>query len=167
MSSRSKLIMKMLSDADLVESSIRIELQHRTTWQRTRQLFFPPTHFRWRGGKQKPQETVTFQGVDIWLRGQDLNLRPSGYEPDELPGCSTPRYLLSYDNGQGIALVCSHIGKGYVGCHRKRNAFCVLTRFGSDLLSHVLRRSTIGATVLNGRVRDGIGCFTRAIATKP
>ncbi len=24
-------------------------------------------------------------------RGQDLNLRPSGYEPDELPGCSTPQ----------------------------------------------------------------------------
>ena len=28
------------------------------------------------------------------LRGQDLNLRPSGYEPDELPDCSTPRYYL-------------------------------------------------------------------------
>ena len=27
----------------------------------------------------------------IWLRGLDLNQRPSGYEPDELPGCSTPR----------------------------------------------------------------------------
>ena len=25
------------------------------------------------------------------LRGEDLNLRPSGYEPDELPGCSTAR----------------------------------------------------------------------------
>jgi hypothetical protein len=27
----------------------------------------------------------------VWLRGRDLNPRPSGYEPDELPGCSTPR----------------------------------------------------------------------------
>ena len=42
-----------------------------------------------------------------------------------------------------------------------------LTRFGGDLLSHVLRRSTIGATALNGRVRDGTGCFACAMATKP
>jgi hypothetical protein len=42
-----------------------------------------------------------------------------------------------------------------------------LTRFGGDLLSHALRRSTIGATVLNDRVREGIGCFTRAMTTKP
>ena len=26
-----------------------------------------------------------------WLRGPDLNRRPSGYEPDELPDCSIPR----------------------------------------------------------------------------
>ena len=27
-----------------------------------------------------------------WLRGWDLNPRPRGYGPRELPGCSTPRY---------------------------------------------------------------------------
>ena len=41
-----------------------------------------------------------------------------------------------------------------------------LFRSGGDLLSHVLRRSTIGATALNGRVRDGIGCFARAMSTR-
>ena len=46
-------------------------------------------------------------------------------------------------------------------------SFVSLFRFGGDLLSHVLRRSTIGATALNGRVREGIGCFARAMTTKP
>ena len=33
-------------------------------------------------------------------------------------------------------------------------------RPGGDLLSRVLRRSTIGAEGFHGRVRDGIGCLT-------
>jgi hypothetical protein len=37
-----------------------------------------------------PEGLVT---VEIWLRGRDLNPRPLGYEPNELPDCSTPRQL--------------------------------------------------------------------------
>ena len=43
----------------------------------------------------------------------------------------------------------------------------VLIRFGGALLSHTLRCSTIGATALNFRVREGTGCFACALATKP
>ena len=83
-----------------------------------------------------------------------MNLRPSGYEPDELPGCSTPRLLVYFAcYGTGVYFIVREL--------------LSLFRFGGDLLSHVLRRSTIGATALNGRVRDGIGCFARAMTTKP
>jgi hypothetical protein len=42
-----------------------------------------------------------------------------------------------------------------------------LFRSGGDLLSHVLRRSTIGVGALIGRVRDGIGSFAPAMTTRP
>jgi hypothetical protein len=31
-----------------------------------------------------------------------LNQRPPGYEPDELPGCSTPRYRIHYNKSDRI-----------------------------------------------------------------
>ena len=40
----------------------------------------------------KTKKAPKFLCFVIWLRGPDLNRRPSGYEPDELPGCSTPRH---------------------------------------------------------------------------
>jgi hypothetical protein len=41
--------------------------------------------------KQKASAHVDALRLLSWLRGQDLNLRPLGYEPNELPGCSTAR----------------------------------------------------------------------------
>jgi hypothetical protein len=32
---------------------------------------------------------MAYEGFKDWVQGLDLNQRPSGYEPDELPGCST------------------------------------------------------------------------------
>ena len=43
----------------------------------------------------------------------------------------------------------------------------VLCRPGSDLLSRVLRHSTIGAEEFNGRVRNGIGFRLLAMTTRP
>jgi integrase len=40
---------------------------------------------------KSPASTEAYGASSSWLRGPDLNRRPSGYEPDELPGCSTPR----------------------------------------------------------------------------
>jgi hypothetical protein len=60
----------------------------------------------------------------------------------------------------------NNVLRSVVFFHRYREDV-LLVRFGGDLLSHVLRRSTIGVLALNGRVRDGIGCFTSTMTTKP
>ena len=45
-------------------------------------------HYR-QSQKGSQHRCKPFQGD--WLRGRDLNPRPLGYEPNELPDCSTPR----------------------------------------------------------------------------
>ncbi len=104
-----------------------------------------------------------------------MNLRPSGYEPDELPGCSTPRRWACWRRGLGACVGAGSArrrgfgpritpaaegsparsavrGSGGVGDEG-------LGEPGGDLLFRVLRRSTIGAEGFHGRVRDGIGCL--------
>jgi hypothetical protein len=100
--------------------------------------------------------------VVIWLRGSDLNRRPSGYEPDELPGCSTPRQTRTPP--LGIAWERA-LGRRWTSV----NGFLCGPRAsmpGDDLLFHRLSDSTIGAVWFHGRVRDGIGWVTDAMATK-
>ena len=36
-----------------------------------------------------PTSSTILNIISVWLRGLDLNQGPSGYEPDELPDCST------------------------------------------------------------------------------
>jgi hypothetical protein len=50
----------------------------------------------------RPLDAVGLSGVGEsrkWLRGLDLNQRPLGYEPNELPGCSTPHTYGSNRSG--------------------------------------------------------------------
>ena len=123
-----------------------------------------------------------------------MNHRPSGYEPDELPGCSIPRQkslgLLRKQNRRGCPRLSVrrttelsshrvssvHFPACFAppsrqvrrsGVLRWASAYRAFERPGSDLLSHALRHSTIGAEGLNGRVRNGIGCVPLAITTRP
>jgi hypothetical protein len=102
-----------------------------------------------------------------------LNLGPSGYEPDELPGCSTPRHGVGFGPSTRAARGFCPAPRVQFRVRYMRRSACmcgkrlVLCWPGDDLLSRVLRHSTIGAEAFNGRVRDGIGFGRLAQVTGP
>ena len=61
-----------------------------------------------------------FFGAVSWLRGVDLNHRPLGYEPNELPDCSTPHFDHSVCciGGQTISVVNLAACSDLVACER-------------------------------------------------
>ena len=57
----------------------------------------------------------------MWLRGVDLNHRPLGYEPNELPDCSTPHknHISGVEQGQTRGTAGSWLNLDF---HRRNDA---------------------------------------------
>ena len=74
------------------QASETLQIESGGTW---RPCWEPP--FKRRGRRNPTTSSCKY----LWLRGGDLNPRPLGYEPNELPDCSTPRHgSPKYNTGQ-------------------------------------------------------------------
>ena len=56
-----------------------------------------PDYFYRHNARYIYNNLIIDKSVGFWLRERDLNPRPSGYEPDELPDCSIPRPIEKAD----------------------------------------------------------------------
>jgi hypothetical protein len=107
-------------------------------------------------------------GRVCWLFGPDRDFRWFR-GPGKDPGYVSSACVLGNDPGQGswARILGLDPGYGWVLIEFHGCCECLLGRPGNDLLSQVLRHSTIGAEEFNGRVRDGIGFGLLASATRP
>ena len=95
-----------------------------------------------RGTKPKPSlQVIRKAGFaerpnngERWLRGLDLNQRPSGYEPDELPDCSTPRHrvVASCRDAKRAALAGQPSDKMNGFLPHTRRLQCLATTYSSN-----------------------------------
>src|SRR5205814_822105 len=102
-------------------------------------------HLRTRSGtpKTKPAEIFRSRLVCGKLRGQDLNLRPRGYEPRELPGCSTPRHDLRrfvVHEPPRVLWILASFGGGSRGVGAPRPLPSLLRQFAKPVHSHLRRK---------------------------
>jgi hypothetical protein len=88
-----------------------------------------------------------------WLRGLDLNQRPPGYEPDELPGCSTPR---KHDSGCARCGQISPTNKFCALCIRRRARKSALdSRAAVSSSPRAIRIILEGGDLVRGRMDVG------------
>ncbi len=84
-----------------------------------------------------------------WSRGLDLNQRPPGYEPGELPDCSTPHHLVPFKRQGYMLLALANCARGKFALHRFFTSTTGRTR--TRMSAHTLRanaRTHIPAHVL-------------------
>ena len=93
------------------------------------------------------------------MRGRDLNPRPPGYEPDELPNCSTPRCLRTFDAKMIILCPPDSVKGIFPKIRRLREK---ISKRHSRLCQRGSRRAGRGRDA--GGTREGRGRDTRRLA---
>jgi hypothetical protein len=121
--------------------------------------------------------TINPKGPSSWPRlpgaPRLANCRPEIHEKARKGGLKGRRQKVAGKTTQQTNAKSPAARAGLLGLHCCKNLVkrgflnIVLGRPGSDRLSHVLRRSTIGAGGFNGRVRNGIGWNSPAMTTRP